>query len=243
METVIKKSGSAFIHIGITRTKKLKDIIPAEAKVHSLLPGLSFYAVGAFKYDDVSDMHPGNEHYSWKNCVDTTIQIPIDLHSSKKLFYIKRLYNTNDEVVEWAKGYKLKKIHSNMMWKNKKNKYRIRLNSNGSESENITITGKSLVRIPNFLWKFGALKSIAEAFMLSEYDNEFYCFQGVLDLEKSYIGTGSSTVVGLDLPKPLFSFSLTIKNFRPLHIKPFMKLYHKCEYNNIDEKKKLSIAS
>lgn len=231
MKTIIEKTGDAFIYIGIARTKKLKDCIPPQAKVHALLPGLSFFAVGVFKYDTISDVRPGNEHFSWRDCFDTTIQIPIDLFNTKNLFYIKRLYNTNTEVIQWAKGDFLRKIPSSVIWNKNKNKYNVTLKRTDGTSESIAIKGRKLFRLPNFFWRIPPLKAIARAFLVSKYNDLFHTFQGILDLEKSYIGSGSCFVQGVSLPKPILSLSIYIKNYSPLHIKPIMKLYHECPYD------------
>ena len=230
MKTIINKSGNAFITIGIVRSKKLKNLIPKEARVYKIFPGFSFYAVGIFNYNNVSDLVPGNKKYSWDNCFDTCIQIPIDLYSTKKLFYIKRLYNSNQEVVRWAKGHSLYKIHSDVSFLEEKNKYNVVVKATGNRKEKISLSGRSFLRLPKFFWRFGLLKAISEAFMVSKFENEFYCFQSKLSFEKSYLDTGRSEVIGIDLPRPLLSLSLSIHNFRPLKIKTFFKLYHECEY-------------
>ncbi|MCP4135483.1 MAG: hypothetical protein GY754_31230 [bacterium] len=247
METIIEKTGDAFIYIGITRTKKLKDSIPPEAVVNSLLPGLSFFAVGVFKYDSISDIRPGNEKYSWKDCFDTTIQVPIDLYNTKKLFFIKRLYNTNNDIVNWAKGDYLKKIPSNVLWQENKNAYTVSIERIDGKDESIEMKGKKRVRLPNFFWKIPPLKAIAAAFLVSKYDDQYHTFQGILEFEKSHLGTASCTVSGVTLPKPLFSLSVFIKNYNPLHIKPIMKLYHTCSYgeqktNTVKSRKKKKAA-
>mmetsp|Transcript_12459 Transcript_12459/g.15364 ORF Transcript_12459/g.15364 Transcript_12459/m.15364 type:complete len:375 (-) Transcript_12459:274-1398(-) len=149
----IFKSGDAIILFSIVPTKTLQEQecfnIPSSHQVRSILPGLSYTALGIFNYtvvcevnnvntnsnakeeEEESKRRRKNNKYYWENAsIDTTVQIPIiekkqqvwqdknnkpvestNCHGHHgHLNWIHRLYNTNQEVIDWAASrYQLSK--------------------------------------------------------------------------------------------------------------------------------------
>jgi len=231
METIIEKRGDALIYVGLTRAKKLAHLLPPDMTVHRVLPGISFFAVGIFKYREIADLRQGNERFRWKDVYDATIQIPVDLHNTKNSFYVYRLYNTCREVVEWAKGDCLNKIPSAVEWSEGQRKLSVQVRRTAGPAESLTLTGQNLFSLPRFLWKVNPCRSLVDAHLLSEYLGARYTFQGILEVGRSYLSRVTLRAEGLDLPSPFASFGICLKDYDPLRIKPIFKLYHPCEYN------------
>ncbi len=215
MAEIIRKAGDVLVNVNMVSAKSMAHVVPKGARIHELLPGLACYAVGLFRYSRLYDPRPGCEKDDFLDCYDAGILIPVDYPGRGTVQHVMRLCNTDPNVVTWAAGANMAKRPVAVQWTEKGD--RIEVEATAENNEKYIIEGSPLVSLPAAVWRLWPTSLFASGFMAREKDGVMWAFPFKVGIAqaKTYLFRGHARLEGFDLPKPMMSVTVLVRNFTP----------------------------
>lgn len=214
MRVIAEKSGAALVSLGLVPAGRLRPFVPESLAVHSLLPGLAIYAVGAFRYTEVRVGQEEGSVRSWRDVIDTAIMVPVRSPDRSPAWFVARLYNTSPEVVAWAAGHRLPKHPARIDWSENGRDIRVRVDSATGTGERLSIRGRRRCGLPAWIWKLGPLRAVARSALLANDAGFIRRFAvGCRSIGRASYCSVSCTGDGITLPAPWFSCGCEIEHF------------------------------
>jgi hypothetical protein len=219
MKKIAEKSGNAFVAVGVVPSRRLRHLVPEPLSVATVLPGLSFYAVGFFHYAELRGWAPGQPPLCWRGVSDATVLVPVRPTDGRRCFYVARLCNSSGEVVEWAAAHGLGKAEAAVAWLEREHHVHLSAVRTNGCHEALEMKGRRLVRLPAWIWKIRLLRSFLDFSILTNDGRGLRRFRS----ELRSIGSTESwrlswSASGIALPRPWLTLGARLGGFGPLDI-------------------------
>lgn len=214
MPVIAEKSGQAIVSLRLVSSRRLQQLVPEPLVVHSVLPGLALYAVGAFLYSEIRVGHERGSTRSWCGVSDAAIIIPVLGPNDSVAWFLPRLYNTCPEVIEWAAGQRLPKIEAGIDWRQKGRQICVRVARPTGSGERLEIHGRQRFGLPEWIWKLGPLRAVARSTLLVNDNGSIRRFAYVFkSIGRASYCSVSCVADGIAMPTPWLSFGCVLSGF------------------------------
>lgn len=214
MRVIAEKSGQAVVSLRLVSSRQLQQLVPEPLVVHSVLPGVALYAVGAFLYSELRVGHERGSIRSWRGVSDAAIMVPVRGPDHSVAWFVPRLYNTCPEVVEWAAGQRLPKIEASIDWRQNGRQICIRVARPAGSGERLEIHGRQRFGLPEWIWKLGPLRAVARSTLLVNDNGSIRRFAvGCKSIGRASYCSVSCVADGIAMPTPWLSFGCVLQGF------------------------------